>query len=261
MDLGQDSPVSCLHCHQSFCSRSTRATGTSRTSFGLPVSCFCFRTFVLSSWSWAVPDVGAFLKKTPADDFVSPSANCPRVGTHIKPERFVSLPTAAEHLSRRCHSQRRPSIIRYTCVFGQTVEQALTVSSHSDREVLLRPFVKQNPCSNPHFTQHGLCAFCLVKGVPTGTGLGPESRQGGSFRRLALPGHEGYWDGFGFIKIVLINPHRPRPRVENEHGHPSVLPLPTTHRLTLVRRYRRRHCEGLSIFFTREAKTSNQFSG
>ena len=50
-DLGRDSPVLCLHCHQSFCSRSLCTTETSRTSFELLVSCFLLRTFVLSSWS------------------------------------------------------------------------------------------------------------------------------------------------------------------------------------------------------------------
>ena len=29
------------------------------------------------------------------------------------------------------------------------------------------------------------------------------SRQDGSFRSLALPGHERYWDGFSFLQIVL----------------------------------------------------------
>ena len=101
MDLGQDSPVLSLHCHQSFCSRSIGPTETSGTSYELLVACLLRKTFVLSSWSSSVPDVIAFLKKTPADDFVSPSANCTRVGTHISPERFWSLPTPAEHLSRR----------------------------------------------------------------------------------------------------------------------------------------------------------------
>ena len=96
-----DSPVLCLHCHQSFCSRSLCTTELSRTSFELLVSCFFLKSFVLSSWSWAVPEVKAFLRKTPAHDLVSPSANCTRAGTHIKPDRFVSLPTPAEHLSRR----------------------------------------------------------------------------------------------------------------------------------------------------------------
>ena len=76
----------------SFCSRSICTAETSRTSFELLVSCFLLKTLALSSWSWAVPEVRAFLMKTPADDFVSPSANCTRVGTHISPDRFWSLP-------------------------------------------------------------------------------------------------------------------------------------------------------------------------
>ena len=91
----------CLHCHQSFCSRSTGTTETSQTSFELLVICFLLKIFVLSSWSWAVPEVRAFLKKTPVEDFVSPSANCTRVDTHISPDRCLSLSTPAEHRSRR----------------------------------------------------------------------------------------------------------------------------------------------------------------
>ena len=84
MDLGRDSPVLCLHCHQSFCSRSSCTTETSQTSLELLVS-------------------RAFLRKTPADDFVSPSANCTCVATHISPDRFwsVSLPLLPNTLSRR----------------------------------------------------------------------------------------------------------------------------------------------------------------
>ena len=33
MDLGQDSPVLCLHCHPPFCSKSICTTETSQTSF------------------------------------------------------------------------------------------------------------------------------------------------------------------------------------------------------------------------------------
>ena len=44
MDLGQDSSVSCLHCHQSFCSRSIRTFQTSG-------EVFCLETFVSPSWS------------------------------------------------------------------------------------------------------------------------------------------------------------------------------------------------------------------
>ena len=158
MDLGRDSPVLCLHCHKCFCSRSIRTTETSRTSFELQVSCFLVRTFVLSSWSSAVPDVRAFLKKTPANDFVRlPTA---RVGTRTGPNRFSSLPTPAEHLfSQRCHRQCRPSIFRHACVVGQTVEQALTARDHSDGQVLL-PFVRQN--SSPNQLPHTTLLPCIL---------------------------------------------------------------------------------------------------
>ena len=54
-----------------------------------------------------VPDVRAFIKQTPANDFVCLSANCPRVGTG----------TDRAHLFRR-----DATIFRRAGVFGQTVE-------------------------------------------------------------------------------------------------------------------------------------------
>ena len=84
-----------------------------------------------------VPEVRAFLRKTPADDFVSPSANCTRVGAHISPDRFWSLRTLAEHLSDRGHGHCGSSMFRHARVLGQTVEQALVVDNHSGGQVLL----------------------------------------------------------------------------------------------------------------------------
>ena len=115
----------------------------------------------------------------------------------------VSSHSCRTPFSQRCHRQCRPSILRHACVFGQTVEQALAVGNHSDRQVLLRPFVRQNSCHNQHLTQHCSRVFCEVKGVTTCTGVGSGSGQDGSFRRCALPGHERYWNGFGFLEIVL----------------------------------------------------------
>ena len=136
----------------------------SRTSFELPVSCFRFMTFVLSSWSWAVPEVKAFLRKTPADNFASPSANCTRVGTHISPDRLVSLPTPAEHLSRRDgtfnavprSSGTLASLARQSNKLLQSVITRVRKCSsvHSSR---------QNSCALQHLTQHGSCVFCQVK--------------------------------------------------------------------------------------------------
>ena len=55
--------------------------------------------------------------------------------------------------SQRCYRQCRPSIFRQACVFGQTVEQALTVSDHSDGQVL-PPSIRQAKLfqSLPHTT-------------------------------------------------------------------------------------------------------------
>ena len=63
----------------------------------------------------------------------------------------------------------------------------------------------KNSSSNQHLTQHCSRVFCHVQSISTRTGISPKSRQDGSFRRLALPGHERYWNGFGFLEIVLIH--------------------------------------------------------
>ena len=47
MDLGRDSPVLRLHCHQSFCSRSIRTLQTSRCRRVVS----CLKTFISPSWS------------------------------------------------------------------------------------------------------------------------------------------------------------------------------------------------------------------
>ena len=97
-----------------------------------------------------------------------------------------------------------PSLIfRHACVFGQTVEQALTFRDHSDGQVLLSPFVRQNSSPNHYLTQHCWRVFGQVKSISTCTGFGPKSRQDGSFGSFALPGHERYWNGFSFLQIIL----------------------------------------------------------
>ena len=84
---------------------------------------------------------------------------CTRVGAHISPDRFfVSSHSCRTPLSQRCHRQCRPSIFRHARVFGQTVEQSLTVRDHSDGQVLLLPFV---------FAQHCSRVICQVKSNST----------------------------------------------------------------------------------------------
>ena len=90
-DLGQYSYGLYPHCHELFCSKSISPC----------------RGVVFSSRSCCSPRVteryqrSQRFSKTPADDFVSPSANCTRVGTHLSPDHCSSPPTFAEHLSRR----------------------------------------------------------------------------------------------------------------------------------------------------------------
>ena len=99
--------------------------------------------------------------------------------------------------TQRCHCQCRSSIFRYACVSAQTVEQALSVRDHSDGHVHLKTLP-------PITTSHNIArVFCQVKSISTCTGFGRKSRQDGSFRSFPLPGHERYWNGFGFLQIVL----------------------------------------------------------
>ena len=116
---------------------------------------------------------------------------------------FVSLHSCRTPFSQRCHRQCRPSNFRHACVFGQTVEQALTVRDHSDGQVLLSPFAIENFSPDQYLTQYCSRVFCQVKSVTTCTDFGPQSRQNGSFRSFALPGHERDWNGFSFLQIVL----------------------------------------------------------
>ena len=186
----------------------------------------------------------AFLKRTPADYFVSPSANCTRVGTDIKHDRFVSLPTPAEHLSQRCHSQCRPSILASLAKQSNKLLQSVIflVSKCSSVHSSSKTQAKLLPQSAPISTSHNIARVYSAR-----TGLGPERRRDGSFRRFARPGGERYWNGFGFSRDRLDPPHRQKHHVENEHGYPSVLPLPTTRRLIFRHPHRHRHCEGRSL--------------
>ena len=122
----------------------------------------------------------------------------------MKSDTFHSLPNLS-HAVRGCHNncpQLRTNSqlarVRNACVVGQTVEQTLTVRDHSDGQVLLLPFVRQNSSSHQYLTQYCSRVFCQVKSVSTGTDFGSERKQDGSFRSLALPGYERDWNDFTY---------------------------------------------------------------
>ena len=56
-----------------------------------------------------------------------------------------------------------------------------------------------------------------------------------------------YWNGFGFLEIVLIHHTDQSTMLRMNKGYPSVLPLPNTHRLILSHPSRHRHRGGLSL--------------
>ena len=72
MDLGRDSPGFVSSLPPIFRLKTHWLPSDVRT----PVSRFCLKTFVLPSWSWTVPAVGAFIKKaSETERFWSPQPN------------------------------------------------------------------------------------------------------------------------------------------------------------------------------------------
>ena len=61
MDLGRDSPGLCLHC-------SRFIPFPIQSDVRTPVSRFCLKTFALPSWTWAILEVEAFIKKAPVTE-------------------------------------------------------------------------------------------------------------------------------------------------------------------------------------------------
>ena len=152
-DLGQYSHGLYPQCHELFCSKSTSATESSRTFSPCRGVVFSSRYCCSPRVTERYPGITAFLK-TPADDFVSPSANCcTRVGTHISPDHLcVSPHFCRTPFSQRCHRQCRAPIFGHARVLGQTIEQALTTSNNSDGQVLVTPLVSRNSFPNQYFT-------------------------------------------------------------------------------------------------------------
>ena len=172
-----------------------------------------------------------FPEKAPADDFVSPSAN----SAHISPDRFSSLPTPAEHLSRRDATVNAvPRSSGTLASFGQTVEQALTVRDHSDGQVLLSPFVRQNSSPNHYLTQHCSRAFCQVQSISTCTGFRPQKKKGWLVSKLCSSKSRKIFEWLQFSPDRPEPPHRATHPAGNGHGYNFVLPSPTIHRLILL---------------------------
>ena len=146
-DLGRDSPVLCLHCHQSFC-----PTETSRTSFELLVSSSRPSCSPRGTERFQTSErfSGRLLQRIWSVRLPTALRSAPTSNRSF----LVSSHSCRTPFSQRCHCQCRPSIFRHACVFGQTVEQALTVSDHSDGQVLLSPVrqAKLFSQSQPHTT-------------------------------------------------------------------------------------------------------------
>ena len=52
------------------------------------------------------------------------------ISTVRLPTALVAAPTSVLNCQRR-HCQRRPSILRYACIFGQAIEQALAICNRA----------------------------------------------------------------------------------------------------------------------------------
>ena len=142
MDLGQDSPGLCRHCHQSFCSRTMLADEPVLT---LLSSCM----HLVSSARFSY-----FLRRIERRERLCHlSRRFPRTisrvrlptapaSVHISPGRFSSLPIPVEHLSRRDATVNAvPRFLRYACIFGQAVKQTFIVNNHSNWQVFILPSV------------------------------------------------------------------------------------------------------------------------
>ena len=124
MDLGRDSPGLCLHCHQSFRSRSTLLPSDVQT----PMSRVCLETFVLPSWSWTVPEVQALIKKAPETERSWP----PQPNTFLVDTQIVD-------------TVPRPSGV--AGIFGQEIQQVLAIHNSAPLSFVGWPLSSDYPLS------------------------------------------------------------------------------------------------------------------
>ena len=140
---------------------------------------------------------------------------------HWHADRFGSQPTPAEHPSRRDATVNAVPPSSGTRV--SLAKQALTVSDHSNGQVLLLPFVRQHSSSNHNLAQHCSRVYCQVHSISTCVDFGPKVERMVRYEALLLQ----VWNGFSL-------PHRPTPHAGSGLGHPSAWPSQTFHRLNLL---------------------------
>ena len=140
------------------------------------------------------------------------------------PTALVAAPTSVLNCQRR-HCQRRPSILRYACIFGQAIEQALAImqscSSFNSSKSTSPPITTWYQIARVHSAGSKASRHALASA--------PDVNQMVFFKNRPEP------------------PHMPTHHAENGHGHLSAWPSPTIHRLILLRQGRPRHCEGRSL--------------
>ena len=103
--------------------------GTSRTSFELLVSCFLPQDLRALLVELSGSRSQSISKEDSGRRFRQPICQL-YSGRHTHQSRsfLVSFHSCRTPFSQRCDRQCRPSIFRHACVFGKTIEQALTVS-------------------------------------------------------------------------------------------------------------------------------------
>ena len=144
---------------------------------------------------------------------------------HQSRSLLVSSHSCRTPFSQRCHRQCRSSIFRHARVFGQTVEHALTVSDHSDGQVLLSPH-SSGKTLPPITTSHNIARVYSAKTRASRHALAsaPKVDRMVRFRSLALPSHERYWNGISFLQIVLSHHTDQRPVLGALVNHSSSDP-------------------------------------
>ena len=142
-----------------------------------------------------------------------------------RPERFWSLPTPTEHISRRDPTVnavlRSPSTLAPLARQSNKLLQSVTA--------LLIPYVRYHFSSDHDLVPNCSRVFCR----------GQKRHLDMRSRRLQT------WTRW-FSSDRAEPPHIPTRHADNGHGYPS-LPSPTIHRLILLRQGRHRHCEGPSL--------------
>ena len=158
---------------------------------------------------------------------------------------IVSLPTPAEHLSRRDATVN--AVPRSSGTLASLAEQSNKLS-HSVNS-------RMGKCSSPHSSgktlplPHNIARVCSAKSRASRHALASAPKVDRMVRFEALLFQ--VMKDIGMASVLSPDrsepPHRPTLHAGSGPRYPSALPLPSIHRRILLRPDRHRHCERLSL--------------